>query len=92
MLGAIGKGIGLRLPERTGTLSLEKVKEMLARKAFDLFESFHRDHRRKGLALAHDNELVVAQRYAVQEISQPFPNFQSAYTLDHVKGLRLMQV
>jgi len=84
VLRFVGEAIRLRLREATASLPLENVQDVTSSEEVEPRQLAGRHQRRQRLALSLDDELVVAERYSIEQLSQAFPDLKRRHTLsDH---------
>jgi len=75
VLRFVGEGIRLLLSQGTAALSLQQVKNVTPCQTIQLLELFDRHHCGERFSLPLDDELVVPQGDAVEDVAQPFSDF-----------------
>jgi len=83
MLRLVCKGVGFILGQGPVLLALQKIEELLTCEALHLFEPLHRHHGSHGLALTLDDELVVAERDTIKDVTESLPYLQGENLLRH---------
>jgi hypothetical protein len=82
VLGLVGETVRSALGERSPSRP-EGLEKVLSGCPLELVKLLDRDHRREGLALPLDDELIVPQGYAIQIFAETLPNLHRRDLLRH---------
>jgi hypothetical protein len=82
VLGLVGETVRFALGKGSSSRP-ECLEKMLSGGPLELEKLLDRDHRREGLALSLDDELIVPQENAIQIFAKTLPNLHRRDLLCH---------